>query len=86
MPAKIICKKAIFQLSGYRSNDAEKNDYMTSWDAVNKELISSEDFGEQLKKNVRIDELQNPVDKMHTPEQKMAAVYNYVRHKHDMEW
>ena len=81
---KDYLQKVIFQLSGYKSHDADKNEFMSSWEAVNTELLKYDEFGEQLKKNVRIDELTSMLSSLNTAAEKMNVVYNYVRR--NMTW
>ncbi|MBL0145485.1 MAG: DUF3857 domain-containing protein [Chitinophagaceae bacterium] len=77
-------QKAIFQLSGY-NNGYGKLNYMTSWKEVIKELLDDKVFGVQLGKNIPgtkavIDEIK----KLPTEDDKIKAVYNYVRNS--MTW
>ena len=77
-------QKVIFQLSAY-NNGFGKTNYMASWDEVTRELLSDKDFGSQLGKNISgIGDFMNEVKKMPVDEDKMKAVYNYVRK--NMSW
>lgn len=76
---KDYIQKVIFQLSGYNGSGFDKKNYMTSWDEVNNELWNSEDFGVQLRKNVQAEDLFNSLRALITPEEKMKAVYDFVR-------
>jgi len=78
-------QKVVFQLSGYNNNGMGKRNYMTSWDEVIKELLTTKEFGNQLGKNLGgTGEFIGQVEKMTTAEEKMKAVYNYVRK--NMSW
>ncbi len=77
-------QKVIFQLSGINQGYGKKN-YMTSWDEVVREMLMEKAFGSQLGKNIPgtsafIDETK----KLLSEEDKMKAVYNYVRS--NMSW
>jgi hypothetical protein len=78
-------QKVTFQITAYNANGTGKTNYMSSWDEVIKEFSTSSEFGTQLGKNIPgtgafIDE----VKKIALPEDKMKAVYNYVRS--NMRW
>ena len=73
-------QKIIFQLSGFSRNGSDKSKYMTSWDEVTRELNSSSEFGGQLDKNISgTEDFIKTVKAMNSPEEKMKAVFNYVR-------
>jgi hypothetical protein len=73
-------QKVIFQLSGFSRNGSDKSRYMTSWDEVTRELNSSSEFGGQLDKNISgTEDFMKLVKAMNSPEEKMKAVFNYVR-------
>jgi len=80
---KDYLQKVIFQLSGYKGIDLEKKEYMSSWEALNTELISAPDFGGQLKANVGANELLTRIQIL-SPEEKMKTIYDYVRS--NMKW
>ena len=78
-------QKVIFQLSGYNNNGMGKTNYMTSWDEVIREFMTTKEFGTQLWKNIPgTGAFIDAVKKMPAEEDKMKAVYNYVRS--NMEW
>jgi hypothetical protein len=78
-------QKVIFQLSGYSYNGSGKTKYMTSWNEVIREMLSTREFGGQLEKKIPgtdafLSELKNtPIE-----EERMKRVYNYVRS--NMRW
>jgi hypothetical protein len=81
---KDYLQKVMFQLSGYRHNGDEKK-YMTSWNEVIKELLSSVEFGAQLNKKIAgTDAFIDQVKTLSAPEEKMTAVYEFVRS--NMKW
>ncbi|MEI9957585.1 MAG: hypothetical protein WDM90_15105 [Ferruginibacter sp.] len=72
-------QKIIFQISGY-NNGYGKNNYMTSWDEVTRELLSDKNFGTQLNKSIPgTKDVVDAVKTKSTDEEKMAILYNYVR-------
>ena len=79
-------QKVVFQVSGYNQSDGfGKKNYMTTWNEVIKELLSSNDFGQQLVKNIPgtkdvIDAIKN----ISSEEERMKKVYDYVRS--NMSW
>jgi Domain of Unknown Function with PDB structure (DUF3857) len=73
-------QKIIFQLSGFSRNGSDKSRYMTSWEEVSRELNSSAEFGGQLDKNISgTEDFMKLVKAMNSPEERMKAVFNYVR-------
>ncbi len=73
-------QKVTFQLSGLNNNGTGKTNYMTSWDEVIRELNTASWFGNQLGKNIAgTGDFIDAVKKMPLAEEKMKAVYNYVR-------
>ena len=81
---KDYMQRIIFQLSNYSmSTNASK--YMTSWDEVTRELSNSPDFGRQLNKSISgTEDFIKQVKLLPSPEDKMKAVFNYVRN--NMVW
>lgn len=77
-------QKVVFQLSAY-SQYGGKSKYMTSWDEVTREMLASSEFGAQLNKNIAGtgDDLKL-INAMPLPEDRMKAVFNYVRN--NMVW
>ncbi|MEP6950759.1 MAG: DUF3857 domain-containing protein [Ginsengibacter sp.] len=78
-------QKVVFQLSGYNRGGDDKRNYMTSWNEVTSELLSSSEFGGQLNKNIAgTDDFIKQTKTLTSPEEKMKAVFNYVRY--NMTW
>ena len=79
-------QKVTFQVSGYNNGDAfGKKNYMTTWDEVTKQLQAENDFGVQLNKNIPgTKEVIDIIKNMPAEEDKMKAVYNYVRN--NIKW
>lgn len=78
-------QKVTFQLSGVNHNGMGKSNYMTSWDEVIRELSTSSEFGNQLGKNIPgTGAFIDAVRIMPAAEEKMKAVYKYVRG--NMQW
>ncbi|MEO6550459.1 MAG: DUF3857 domain-containing protein [Ferruginibacter sp.] len=77
---KDYLQQVTFQLSSYGRDDMSKTKYMTSWEEVNRELMISPEFGSQLGKNISgTDEFIKQTKLLALPEDKMKAVFNYVR-------
>ncbi|MDO9375665.1 MAG: DUF3857 domain-containing protein [Ferruginibacter sp.] len=73
-------QKVIFQLSGVIQGGGGKTKYMTSWDEVTRELVQHSDFGGQLNKDISgTADFIKQVKLTLAPEDKMKAVFNYVR-------
>ncbi|MEP7142982.1 MAG: DUF3857 domain-containing protein [Ferruginibacter sp.] len=78
-------QKVIFQLSSYGRDDMGKKNFMTSWDEVTRELSTAGEFGGQLSKNIAgTDDFIKQTKILASPEEKMKAVYIYVRN--NMSW
>ncbi|CAN5357436.1 hypothetical protein BH11BAC3_BH11BAC3_40390 [soil metagenome] len=72
-------QKVIFQLSGF-TRGGSKNKYMSSWDEVSRDLLAEPAFGPQLNKSIQgTGDFIKGVKVMPTDEDKMKAVFNYVR-------
>jgi len=77
-------QKVIFQLSGINQGYGKKN-YMTSWDEVIRELLTTKEFGSQLGKTIPgTSAFIEETKKLTAEEDKMKAIYNYVRN--NMSW
>lgn len=77
-------QKVIFQLSKYGSYGYQKK-YMTSWDELGRELLMASEFGSQLNKSIPgTDDFIKLAKLLLTPEDKMKAVFNFVRN--NMSW
>ncbi|MEO5888897.1 MAG: DUF3857 domain-containing protein [Ferruginibacter sp.] len=82
---KDYLQQIIFQLSGLDRYGNGKSNYMTSWDELGRELLTSPEFGGQLTKNISdADDFIKQVKSLPSPEEKMKAVFNYVRS--NMSW
>ncbi len=81
---KDYIQKIIFQLSGYAGNSSFRQKYMTSWDAMNTELLGHDLYGMQLKKNLDAPDVLLQAALLSTPQEKMRFIYNYVRS--NMSW
>ena len=78
-------QKVTFQLSGYAMGSQNSKKYMTSWEAATRELLIQKEFGTQLGKNIPgTEDFLSKVRAMISPEEKMKAVFNYVRS--NMDW
>lgn len=78
-------QRVTFQLSGYAMGTLNSKTYTTSWDEAIKELWTAKEFGSQLGKSIPGTEaFIAQVKQMSSPEEKMRAVYNYVRS--NMNW
>ncbi|MEO6228689.1 MAG: DUF3857 domain-containing protein [Ferruginibacter sp.] len=72
-------QKVIFQLSGINRGGG-KDKYMNSWDEVSRGLLIEPAFGPQLNKNIPgTGEFIKSVKMLPADEDKMKAVFNYVR-------
>lgn len=82
---KDYIQKAMFQLSGVNSAYTGYRKTNTTWDEVINDFQSSSSFGSQLRKNLSgVGDFIDGVKKLSTDEEKMKAVYNYVRNS--MSW
>jgi hypothetical protein len=78
-------QRVTFQLSGYGGGSFDKRKYMTSWDEVTKELMTSPSFGTQLHKDLPGTEEFIKLTKLNpSPFEKMKLVYHYVCK--NMQW
>ena len=76
---KDYMQRIIFQLSNF-SQGSNASKYMTSWNEVTRELSMSPEFGRQLDKSISgTEEFMKQVKLLPSPEDKMKAVFNYVR-------
>ena len=82
---KDYLQRVIFQLSGYGMGGDNRKKYMTSWEDAIRELNNTTEFGTQLNKNIAAaDQFIALVKSLPLPEDKMKAVYQYVRS--NMNW
>jgi Domain of Unknown Function with PDB structure (DUF3857) len=78
-------QKVIFQLSGYSENGFGKTKYMTSWNEVIREMLSTREFGGQLDRKIPgTDAFMSEIKKMTGEEERMKSVNDYVRN--NMSW
>jgi len=78
-------QRVTFQLSGYGGSGFDKKKYMTSWDELTRELMTSPNFGLQLNKDLAgTEEFIKLVKENASPIEKMKQVYYYVRN--NMVW
>jgi len=76
---KDYMQRIIFQLSNL-SLGSNTSKYMTSWNEVTRELNASPDFGRQIDKSISgTEDFIKQVKLLPSPEDKMKAVFNYVR-------
>lgn len=73
-------QKLTIDLIGYNPVGGLAQDLRITWPKVIKVLMEDEDFGVQLKKNIpRTQELDQTLQKIQDPFQRMVAVHEYVR-------
>ncbi|MFT3823484.1 MAG: DUF3857 domain-containing protein [Chitinophagaceae bacterium] len=78
-------QRVTFQLSGYQSGFGNRVRYMTTWDELGREQMSSEYFGQQITKNLSGTAAIIATTKALTDEyQKMKIIYGYV--SKSMSW
>lgn len=82
---KDYIQRVTFQLSGVNNNRTGYSKTNTTWKEVIDEFQSSSSFGTQLRKNLSgADAFIDGIKKLATDEEKMKAVYEYVRES--MNW
>jgi hypothetical protein len=78
-------QKVMFQQSGYISWGGSKVNVMTSWDGVIKDFLMTKEFEGQVNKNIPgTGAFTDDIKKLTSDEDKMKAVYKYVRS--NMTW
>ena len=77
---KDYLQKVEFQLSGYAGRMGGRTKYMTTWAELTRELMSNQNFGGQLNRNVQADELLASAKEVSSPFEKMKLIYKYVQH------
>lgn len=77
---KDYLQKVEFQLSGYAGRMGGRTKYMTTWAELTRELMSNQNFGGQLNRNVQADELLASAKAVSSPYEKMKMIYKYVQH------
>ena len=74
--------KIEFEIAVYRPTNGIPKYYNTSWQDVTKTIYESQYFGEQLiKKSHFNDDLANVTNGLNTPQEKMNAIFNFVKNK-----
>jgi hypothetical protein len=72
-------QRVVFQLSMYDTGGFGRKKYMTSWDEVTREMLTSPSFGSQIGKSVNgTDDFINEIKLLSSPLEKMKRVYHYV--------
>lgn len=77
-------QKVIFQLSGYTNRLGSKQEVNTTWKSLANELMSQKEFGAQLDKDLKIDEIKLITQTATTELDKLKAIYSYV--KRNVAW
>ena len=77
-------QKVIFQLSGYTNRFGSKQEVNTTWKLLANELMSQKEFGAQLDKDLKIDEIKLITQTAITNLDKLKAIYGYV--KRNIAW
>jgi len=72
-------QKVIFQLAGYVSSFGTKQQVNTTWKNLAYEMMTEKDFGSQLDKDLKIDEVKAIALLENTQQGKVKAIYDYVR-------
>ena len=72
-------QKVIFQLAGYVSTYGSKQTVNTTWKSVAQELMSDKQFGAQLDKDLRIDELKTVILPETSQQGKLRAIYEFIK-------
>jgi len=77
-------QKVIFQLSGYTTRFGDKQEVNTTWKLLANELMSQKEFGAQLDKDLKIDEIKLITLTASADLDKLKAIYGYV--KRNIAW
>lgn len=72
-------QKVIFQLAGYLSSFGTRQQVNTTWKNVAYEMMTEKDFGSQLDKDLKIDEVKTIASLESTQQGKVKAIYDYVK-------
>ncbi|WP_321307553.1 DUF3857 domain-containing protein [Marinifilum fragile] len=74
-----------FEIAGTRSNTGVYKDLTGNWDKINKTLMESEYFGQQLKTGGFLKDVVDEItSKTESDEEKILAAFNYI--KSNMKW
>lgn len=77
-------QKVTFQLSGYTNVFGSKQEIKSTWQSAAIELMNDRDFGSQLDKDFKIDELKPIIQSDKTQFEKLNAIYYFV--KRNISW
>jgi len=77
--ARDYLQRVIFQLSGLTNRYGHKMDINTTWKSTAYDLMTGKDFGGQIDKSIKADELQPMVQTQSSAAGKLKVIYNYVR-------
>jgi hypothetical protein len=77
-------QKVSFQLAGMVNQFGYKENVSTTWKTAAADLINDKNFGGQLDKDLKTDELKQIVLQKNTDIQRLTAIYDYV--KANMTW
>jgi len=72
-------QKVIFQLAGYTNIFGSKLNVNTTWKSLASELMTEKDFGSQLDKDLKIDEIKEITDTQNTEHEKLKSIYDYIK-------
>jgi len=72
-------QKVIFQLSGYTNNFGSKMNVNTTWKSLATELMTEKNFGSQLDKDLKIDELKKITEAQNTEYDKLKSIYDFIK-------
>lgn len=72
-------QRVIFQLSGLTNRYGHKMNINTTWKSTAYDLMTEKDFGGQIDKSLKADELQPLVQAQSSAGGKLKVIYNYVR-------
>ena len=77
-------QKVVFQLSGYVTRYGSKQEVNTTWKSLAYEMMTEKNYGSQLDKDLKIDELKTVLLLQNSQQSKLKAIYDYVNKK--IEW
>ena len=77
--ARDYLQRVIFQLSGVINRSGNKMDVNTTWKSTAYDLVTDKEFGGQIDKSIKADELQLLVQNKPSAAEKLKIIYNYVR-------
>jgi hypothetical protein len=72
-------QKVMFQLSGYTNRFGSKQEVNTTWKSLANELMTQKEFGAQLDKDLKIDDIKLITQTATTDLDKLKAIYEYVK-------